>query len=390
VKPLILLVDDEPDLRLALELFLARSGFRVAIAGSLADARNAILEQQVDGVLLDRDLPDGSGLDFVAELRDARPAAAIVMMTGRGDLPTTIEAMRRGADHFLTKPVELAQLDAVLRHGLELGEMRARRRAERRLPQRAEPFLGESPAARSRLEAARSAASGEAPVLLLGEAGCGKGVLARFIHDAGPRARRPFVELRCDGPGGEALDEELFGRAGDAISAARDGLLGVADGGTLFLAEIGDLAIELQARLLGVVETRRYRARGEARERRSDVRLIASSRRDLSQAAARGRFSPALLARFGAPPIELQPLRERPEDIGPFASRLLPALGPGEARLDPEALRVLGAYSWPGNLRELRNALERAWLLAGPGVLRAEHFAWLAAPAPGPTHTKAR
>jgi DNA-binding NtrC family response regulator len=380
VKPSVLLVDDEPDLRLALELFLARSGFRVSVAGSLAGARSAILEQAVDGVLLDRDLPDGSGLAFVPELREARPAAAIVMLTGRGDPAATVEALRRGADHVLTKPVDLAQLEVVLRRGLELCELRARRRAERRLERHAEPFLGESASARSGLEAARRAAAQEAPVLLLGEAGCGKGVVARFVHEAGERAALPFVGLRCTGLGRQALEDEIFGRAGDATFPAREGLLGVADGGTLFLAGIGDLALELQARLLEVVETKRYHARGEARDRRSDVRLLASSRRDLSTEVARGRFSAALLARFAGPPIELPPLRERPEDIGPLACRLLPGLEPGEARLDPVALRVLGGYPWPGNVRELRSALERARLLAGSGELRAEHFSWLTPP----------
>jgi DNA-binding NtrC family response regulator len=377
MKPSILLVDDEPDLRLALELFLGRGGFGVAAVGSLAEARRAILELPVDGVLLDRDLPDGSGLDFLHELREVRPAAAIVMMTGRGDLGVGVEAMRRGADHALTKPVDLAQLDVVLRRGLELCAMRARCRAERRLVRLDEPFLGESVAARSRLDAAREAAVEEGPVLLLGEAGCGKGLLAHFIHDAGPRSALPFVDLRCDFSGAEALEAELFGRAGDGTATARDGLVGVADGGTLFLAEIGALTVAVQARLLAAIETKRYRRVGEARERRSDFRLIASSRSDPAEAVVSGRLRADLLARFTAT-IALPPLRERPEDIAVLASRLLE---PARARLAPEALRRLVGYSWPGNLRELRCALERACLLAGQGELRAEHLAWLHASA---------
>ncbi len=382
MRPRVLMVDDEPDVRLAFALYLTRAGFTVLEASSLAEARQLIASDTVEGVLLDLNLPDGNGLDWIAEVRESQPGTAIVVITGKGDIPTAVESMRRGADHFLSKPVNMGELEVVLQKGLELGGLRRSRQVQRRLAKKAQPHFGDSAPMRNLLELATLAAENESPVLLQGETGVGKGVLARWIHEHGAREAMPFVELSCGGLRGELIASELFGHARGAFTSAvadRQGLLDIADGGTLFLDEIGDLDPAVQPQFLKVLEEKRYRRLGDVRERRSSFRLISASNRDLAADVERDRFRADLHYRINVFPITIPPLRARPEDIPGLVASTLESLGPPPVGVSPEAMALLREYPWPGNVRELKNALERALLLSRRTTLKPEHLSWLQA-----------
>jgi DNA-binding NtrC family response regulator len=382
MKPSILILDDEAAVRTSFALYLAKKGFAVTEAGSLAEARTAMMAQSVDGLLLDVRLPDGSGLDWIREVREAQPGTAIVVMTGIGDIPMAVQAMREGADHFVTKPVNMTDLEVFLRKSLELGGLRRGSRAVRRLAKKAAPFFGDCPAARALAEQARLALQHDAPVLLQGETGTGKGVLARWIHEHGSRDGMPFVEVSCAGLPRDLLASELFGHARGAFTSAiadKDGLLDVADGGTLFLDEIGELDAPLQSQFLTVLEEKRYRRLGEVRERRSEFRLICATSRVLTDEVGSGRFRPDLYFRINVLPIIVPSLRDRAADMPGLVAHLLGVLGAGGTEISPDVMAFLEAYPWPGNIRELSNTLERALLLAGRGRLEREHFVWLQA-----------
>ncbi|MET0552205.1 MAG: sigma-54 dependent transcriptional regulator [Vicinamibacteria bacterium] len=386
MKPRILILDDEAAVRTSFSFYLARRGFAVTEAGTLAEARQAMMSQSLDGLLLDVSLPDGSGLDWIREVREARPGTAIVVMSGVGDVPMAVQAMREGADHFVTKPVNMADLEVFLRKSLELGGLRRGSRAVQRQARKAEPFFGESPAAVALGEQTRLALQHDAPVLLQGETGTGKGVLARWIHEHGTRDGMPFVEISCAGLPRDLLASELFGHSRGAFTSAvadKEGLLDVADGGTLFLDEIGELDAATQSQFLTVLEGKRYRRLGEVRERRSEFRLVCASSRVLTDEVAGGRFRPDLYFRINVLPITVPALRDRAEDMPALVAHLLGVLGAGEAEVDPDVMGFLLAYSWPGNIRELSHALERGLMLAGGARLERAHFAWLkAAPRP--------
>ena len=366
----------------------------MAEAGTLAEARQAMMSQSVDGLLLDVSLPDGNGLDWIREVREARPGTAIVVMSGIGDIPMAVQAMREGADHFVTKPVNMADLEVFLRKSLELGGLRRGSRAVQRQARKAAPFFGESAAARSLDEQARLALQHDAPVLLQGETGTGKGMLARWVHEHGTRDGMPFVEISCAGLPRDLLASELFGHTRGAFTSAvadKEGLLDVADGGTLFLDEIGELDAPMQSQFLTVLEGKRYRRLGEVRERRSEFRLICASSRVLTDEVASGRFRPDLYFRINVLPITVPALRDRAADMPALVTHLLGVLGASDVAVSPDVMGFLQAYSWPGNIRELSHALERALMLSGRGRLERAHFAWLestprARPAPASDH----
>lgn len=366
--PLILLVDDDAAIRFSLSKHLSKAGFAVSEAGTLADAKKSVSGQRFDAVLLDLSLPDGNGLDWIVELREAQPEIPIVVITGIGDIPSSVEAMRRGADHFLTKPVHLADLEVFLRKSLELGSLRRRSLAHRRLTKTADPFFGESLAMKEIASLLKLACENDAAVLLHGETGTGKGIFARWIHNQSQRSSVPFVEVNCSSLRGELLSNELFGHVRGAFTSAvdtRQGLLDVADGGTLFLDEIGDMDLSVQAQFLKVLEEKRYRRLGDVRESRSDFRLICATHMNLLEEAENGRFRKDLYFRINVLPIEVPPLRNRIHDLPGIVRYLMETLGAGKMQVASEGMMILQKYSWPGNIRELRNVLERGILLAG-------------------------
>ncbi len=377
MKPALLLVDDEEPIRISFGRYLERAGFLVRGAADLAEARETMSAQRFDAILLDVNLPDGNGLDWIVELRESFPQAAIIVITGRGDIPQAVEAMRRGADHFLAKPVSMPDLEVFLRKGLELGHLRRSRHAQQRLAPPSGIFFGESSSMSEVKSLADLASESDAPIVLEGETGVGKGVLARYIHEHGARRTEPLVEINCSSLRGDLLASELFGHARGAFTSAnegREGLLDVADRGTLFLDEIGDMDLAVQSQFLKVLEEKCYRRLGETRERRSDFRPIFATNRTLFEDVRLGRFRKDLYFRVQVFPIHIPPLRDRPDDIGPLMRFLLRGMGADHASVAPEALVLLQDYTWPGNVRELKNVLERALLLSRRGPMGPEHF----------------
>ena len=380
MKPRVLLIDDDPGIVFGFTKYLSKSGYQVVDASCLAEAQEAVSTERFDAVLLDLNLPDGNGLEWIDQLRAGQPDIAIVVITGSGDIPTAVEAMRRGADNFLTKPVDMPELDVYLRKSLEVGTLRRSNLVSQRLSRKDQPFFGGSDAYRQALELASVAAENESVVLLQGETGTGKGVLARWIHDHSTRKDAPFVEVNCSGLKGELLASDLFGHAKGAFTSAvqdRQGLVEVADQGTLFLDEIGDMDLPVQAQLLKVIEEKNYRRVGEVKVRKSNFRLICATNKDLSKEAEEGRFRQDLYFRIFIFPITVPPLRESKEDLPGFVHYFLQLLRTPGQEIPREVMELILAYQWPGNIRELRNVLERAVLLARQNPLSPEHFSCL-------------
>jgi DNA-binding NtrC family response regulator len=388
-EPRLLLIEDDEAAVFGYRRYLSKAGYGIVAASTLADARRLAAREQFHAVVLDLKLPDGNGIDLISEFRDMRDTMGIVVITGAGDVATAVEAMRRGADNFLTKPVDMDALQATLEKSMEVQSLRRRTEIQRRLVNNNEPFFGNSRLMKRVVEYAQVAASNDTVVLLTGETGTGKGILARWIHNHSPRVKETFVELNCSSLKGELLRSELFGHAkGSFTSAIRDraGLIEAADGGTLFLDEIGDMDLDVQAQLLKTIEERSYRRIGENRLRRSEFRLICATNRNLQVASENNTFRKDLYYRICVFPVMLPPLRERPEDLPGLINHLLLDLGYSKLPLDESVLKALLAYGWPGNIRELRNMLERAILLARGGPLQVDNFPGLDSSPTGRVH----
>jgi DNA-binding NtrC family response regulator len=379
----VLIVDDEEGIRFALRDFLDASGYAVSEASTCRETREILQQSAPDAVILDYKLPDGIALDLIPHIKRPGEEVGLIVLTGHGSIDLAVTAVKAGADHFMTKPVELTALKVILDRILAGRKTRKRENAARsRLTIVRDPFIGSSAAVNRLRDEARRLAGADTPVLIQGETGSGKGVLAEWLHRNSARSDEPFVDLNCAGLSREFLDSELFGHERGAFTgavAAKQGLMELADGGTLFLDEIGDMDRAVQAKLLKVVEEKKYRRLGDVRDRTADVRLICATHHDLPQAVAEGTFRSDLFYRISGFRLTIPPLRERREDIPEIATRLLETLirdlSRREARLTPAVLGLLQRYGWPGNIRELRNVLERALLLADaveltPEVLR--------------------
>lgn len=382
--PRILLVDDEEATLFGYTRYLTKGGYSIETAKCLRDAKNFIASEQFDAILLDLKLPDGNAIDWIAELHATHENLAIIVITGVSDIPTAVRAMKYGAYNFLTKPVNMDDLSISLKKGLEVEELRRRDSIYQRLaPQKTEPFFGESPIIEKIVQYANVAAMNNTVVLLHGETGTGKGVLARWIHDHSARKNEAFVEVNCSSLKGELLRSELFGHAKGAFTSAirdRAGLIEVVDGGTLFLDEIGDMDLEVQAQLLKTIEEKSYRRIGENRLRTSDFRLICATNRNLTEASQIGSFRKDLYYRICIFPITLPALRERKEDLPGLIKHILTSYGYCKFPINPQVIKILTEYQWPGNIRELRNMLERGLLLAQGECLNQSHFPGLEKP----------
>jgi DNA-binding NtrC family response regulator len=377
-KSRVLVVDDEPGVRFGLREFLEAKGFEVDEAATCLAAEAMFKSRRPDVAILDYSLPDGNALELLSRLRALDASVPQVILTAHGSIDLAVRAVKEGAEHFLTKPVELPTLLVILRRLIEAHRTRQRQIAGGRREAHGciDPFALPSAAIRALAEDAERVAFSDSPVLLLGETGVGKGVLARWLHDHGPRAEEAFVDLNCASLSRELLETELFGHEKGAFTgavAAKEGLLEVAHRGTLFLDEIGDVDAAVQPKLLKVLEEGRFRRLGDVRDREVDVRLVAATHQDLSESVREKKFRSDLYFRISALPLVIPPLRERPDDIAVLAQTLLARiggdLGRGELSLAPEAVESLEAYGWPGNTRELRNVLERAAILSRGQVL---------------------
>lgn len=374
----VLVVDDEPSIRFAVRDFLESKGLAVDEAESCERAVAVFGAVRPDVAVLDYRLPDGTALELIPRLRTLDASVPLVVLTAHGSIELAVRAIKEGAEQFLTKPVELPALFVILDRLLENRRNRQRQLARKSRQQRetVDPFVGESAGIRALADAARRVVTSDTPVLILGETGTGKGVLARWLHTNGPRADDAFVDLNCAGLSRELLDSELFGYERGAFTSAvkqKTGLLEVAHGGTVFLDEIGDMDPGVQAKLLKVLEEQRFRRLGDVRDRTVDIRLIAATHQDLRRIAAEGRFRNDLYYRINTIQLTVPPLRARREDIVPLARVLLRELaadlGRADVRLAPDAEQGLETYGWPGNVRQLRNVLERALLLSDSHTL---------------------
>ena len=383
------LVDDDEMIRASVRSFLEREGHAVVEADSVAGAQARLRGARLDAAVVDFQLPDGDGLEVLRRLRAADASLPVVMLTAHGSIDLAVTAIKEGAEQFLTKPVQLPTLLVVLYRLIAQRRDRQASLASRSrcLREAADPFLGESEAIRALEAKARRVVGSSACLLLQGESGSGKGLLARWLHDNGPRAEEAFVDLNCAGLSRDLLDSELFGHEKGAFTGAvsmKPGLIEVAHRGTLLLDEVGDADPQVQAKLLKVLEEQRFRRLGDVRDRQVDVRLVAATHHDLGALVREGRFREDLLYRISAVPLRVPPLRERGRDVMLLARRILERIAtevgrPG-LRLAGDAERALEAYHWPGNVRELRNVLERAALLTGGSELRAEDVGDLVGP----------
>jgi DNA-binding NtrC family response regulator len=377
VKPEVLVVDDDADTVESLAEYLSLKGYEPTTAGTLELAQEAMEQGHFEAILLDLNLPDGNGMGWIEALREEHPHLAIVVITGEGDIPTAVDAMRKGADTFLPKPINPQALSVFLERGLEVERLRRRDERQRRLSTARDVHRGESPAAARAWELAATAARNEAAVLIQGETGTGKGVLAKWIHDNSNRSAEAFVEVNCSSLRGDLLASELFGHRKGAFTSAienREGLVEYADAGTLFLDEIGDMDLAVQAQFLKVIEERKFRRVGETKMRRSEFRLICATNKNLAREAEEGRFRQDLYYRICVFPIEMPPLRERRDDIPDLADELLRSIGQARTGIGEDAMARFLEYEWPGNIRELRNVLERACMIAAGQDIRPEHL----------------
>jgi two-component system, NtrC family, response regulator AlgB len=380
----VLVVDDEKNIRVTLAAYLEDMGCRVMSVATAGAALSALESQTFDLAFLDLRLKEMSGLELLPKLLSLSPGLAVVMITAYATIETAVEAIKRGARDYLAKPFtpeRIRQLVEGLAERLHLSHQVEELKAHLREATPEVVSETQSPKMRATLEMAARVAASEISVLLLGENGTGKGVLARWLHARSPRAGGPFVMISCPTLSEELLASELFGHVKGAFTGAtrdREGRLEAAQGGTIFLDEVSEISPGLQAKLLRFLQEKEFERVGENRTRRSDVRVVAATNRNLGEEVKAGRFREDLFFRLNAVQIALPPLRERREDIAVLAGRFLEFFAHQARRptpeLSPAALTALLAYSWPGNIRELRNVLERAVILWPSQVIEPEAF----------------
>lgn len=374
----LLIAEDESNLRLVLQKELQRLGYRVQAAPDGEAALRKLEESNVDVLLCDINMPNMDGMELLRRVHERPNPPEVIMLTGQGTIETAVEAMKLGAYDYLTKPYSINELDVRVRQAAEKRNLRVdnqRLRAQIDRKSATPEIIGQSQAIGEALRLVERVAPSEASVLITGESGTGKELIAQAIHRLSNRANGAFIDLNCAAFQESLLESELFGYEAGAFSGAKArklGLIELADGGTLFLDEVTELPAGLQAKLLRAIETRTFFRVGGVRKVEVNVRIVAATNRNLDVVVADGDFRADLLYRINSFQIHLAPLRERREDIEPLMHHLLKQLGGANApEVSPEALQSLHDYSWPGNVRQLRNCLERAVLLSNNGQITA-------------------
>jgi len=376
--PVVLVVDDEPDLLELVSLTLGRMSLRTRTASDLSSARRLLKAERFDLCLTDMRLPDGDGLDLVAWIQEHRASVPVAVITAHGNVESAVRALKLGAFDFVSKPLDLGVLRKLVGTAI-------------RLASTSEPdvtstlhgprLLGSSVAMEQLREMIARVARSQAPVHSGGESGTGKELVARMIHESGPRRGGPFVAVNCGAIPTELMESELFGHKRGSFTGAvadKKGLVQSAEGGTLFLDEVADLPLHMQVKLLRVVQEKTLRPIGEAREETVDVRILSATHKNLADLVAQGLFREDLFYRINVIELRVPALRERSSDIREIAEAILERLarranGP-TPRISDEAVKVLEAYPFPGNVRELENVLERALTLSTDGIITPEHI----------------
>lgn len=379
----VLIVDDDAMIRGVIREYLESKSYSVCEADTGIACRRTLDAERPDAVLMDYCLPDSNGLQLLQAVRFFDSGIPVIMMTAHGTIDLAVRAMKEGADQFVTKPVELSVLLKCLEKSLESRRFERKEQAGQISRKRydRDPFLGVSDCIRRLKDEVQRIVGTEYPILIQGETGTGKGVLADWIHKHGPRSSEAFVDLNCAGLNCELLESDLFGHEKGAFTGAvsnKSGLLEIAHRGTMFLDEIGDMDLAIQPKLLKVLDERRFRRVGTVRDRTVDVHLIAATHQDLAGLVDNGKFRTDLYFRVNTIPLQIPSLRDRVGDIPVlaewFLEHLQNDLGRGRLQFGRGVLEALAEYRWPGNIRELRNVLERAALLSQNGVIRIEHL----------------
>jgi DNA-binding NtrC family response regulator len=381
----VLVVDDENLIRVWLEAHLGKAGYEVVLADTAAAARRAFRENPPNAALLDLKLPDGTGIELLSEFLEVDAELVAIILTAHGDISTAVEAVKMGAHHFLEKPPKLEDLLITLEKGLETRTLKRTVSAlKRQVGWQFEgvSVIGRSAGMRTVVElVGKVAASENTTVLVRGESGVGKEVVAQAIHAQSARSEAPFLEINCTALPETLLESELFGHERGAFTDARErklGLLELADHGTVLLDEIGDLPPGSQAKLLRFLETRTFKRVGGVRDITVDVRVIAATNKDLEVAVRDRSFRRDLFYRLNVVPVVIPPLRTRADDVEPLAAFFLEQMTTSIRRpartLSKEALSMLTRYAWPGNVRELRNVIERATILEEGSEILPEHL----------------
>jgi two-component system, NtrC family, response regulator PilR len=377
-QPLVLVVDDEPDLVELVSLTLSRMNLKTRTAPDLGTARRLLKAERFDLCLTDMRLPDGDGLDLVAWIQENRAAVPVAVITAHGNVESAVRALKLGAFDFVSKPLDLGVLRKLVGSAIKLGtggdeDMAATVRSRQ--------LLGSSAVMQQLREMIGRVARSQAPVHICGESGTGKELVARMIHESGARREGPFVAVNCGAIPTELMESELFGHKRGSFTGAvadKKGLLQSAEGGTLFLDEVADLPLHMQVKLLRVVQEKTVRPVGEAREETVDVRILSATHKNLADLVARGLFREDLFYRINVIELRVPALREHSGDIGEIAAAILQRLARRAATDAPaisaDAIRMLEAYPFPGNVRELENVLERALTLSTGGAITPEHI----------------
>lgn len=378
----ILVVDDEENARTMLDSFLTTQGYEVLQSATLSDARSYLNKRSADIILLDVKLPDGYGPSLLEDTAMLEIRPPVILITAYGDIEMAVDAMKSGAHDFLQKPIQLDTLQNSIQRAEEIVAMRRELAHLRDTQQQGlDTMVSKSPAMKRALKAAQRAASASVSVLITGETGTGKEVMAKAIHNFGPRAQKPFVAINCAAIQPTVLESELFGYEAGAFTGAekrKNGLMEVADGGILFLDEIASMPIDMQAKLLRALEERSFRRVGGTKEINVDVQILAASNRNLQAMIDDQKFREDLYYRLKVLDLHLAPLRERKEEIpdlvGLFIRQLNPRMGLNIIDVTPRAMEAFMNYDWPGNIRELRNVIERAMIFCDEEAIDVQHL----------------
>ncbi len=377
----VLIVDDEENARLNIGQYLTNKGYETLGAATLGEARAIVQSGTADVILLDVNLPDGYGPNLLNDTAALPVRPPIILITAYGDIDMAVDAMKNGAHDFLTKPVEFERLERSLQRACELVSMRRELAHLRQSQQKTEFIVGKTPGMQLLINQAERSAAASVSVLVTGETGTGKEVLANYIHRIGTRSSKPFIAINCAAIQNTMLESELFGYEAGAFTGAdrrKHGLMEVADGGVLFLDEISSMPMDIQAKLLRAIEERAFRRVGGTNLIKVDVQILAASNRDLPTMIKDNHFREDLYYRLKVVDLHIPPLRERKDDIpelvGFFIRKNNARLGMNVTDITPKALATLVSYPWPGNIRELSNAIERAMLFCDGEAIDLGHL----------------